>query len=84
MLASLASPRATLECVKSFSETDFREDLKNVSVPTLIIHGDSDKTVPIEASSNRTAKALSGTSTLYMRELHMVYIIRIGIDSIRT
>ncbi|HEX8546833.1 MAG TPA: alpha/beta hydrolase [Cytophagaceae bacterium] len=60
MLASLASPRATLECAKSFSETDFRDDLKNVSVPTLIIHGDSDKTVPIEASSNRTAKTLSG------------------------
>lgn len=60
MLASVASPRATLECAKSFSETDFREDLKNVTVPTLIIHGDSDKTVPIEASSNRTAKILAG------------------------
>ena len=59
MLASHASQRSTLECVKSFSETDFRSDLAKITVPTLIIHGDADKIVPIDASSNITAKLIS-------------------------
>lgn len=56
--AYVASHKATLECAKSFSETDFRDDLAQIQVPALIIHGDSDKTVPIEASGERTANAL--------------------------
>lgn len=59
MLASVASPKATQECAKSFSSTDFRSDLPAVNVPTLIIHGDSDKTVPIEASSEKTAPLIA-------------------------
>ncbi len=55
MLASVASPRATEQCALAFSQTDFRNDVKAITVPTLIIHGDDDKTVPIEASGNRTA-----------------------------
>jgi pimeloyl-ACP methyl ester carboxylesterase len=58
MLASIASPRATQECAKAFSTTDFREDMKAITVPTLIIHGDSDKTVPIEASSELAAQMI--------------------------
>ena len=57
-LASVAAPRSTQQCAMSFSQTDFRKDIAAVSVPTLIIHGDDDKTVPIEASSNETAKLL--------------------------
>jgi non-heme chloroperoxidase len=53
MLASLASPRATEQCAITFSETDFTEEMASVTVPTLIIHGDADKTVPIEATSDR-------------------------------
>lgn len=60
-LASVASPRATQQAAIAFSQTDFREDIKNIIVPTLIIHGDSDKTVPIEASSHRTADAIQGS-----------------------
>ena len=56
MLCSFASPRATLECAISFSSTDFRSEMSAVNVPTLIIHGDEDKTVPIEISSEITAK----------------------------
>jgi non-heme chloroperoxidase len=56
--AYVASHKATLECAKSFAETDFRDDLAQIHVPTLIIHGDADKTVPIEASGERTANAL--------------------------
>lgn len=58
MLGSLASPRATLECMKAFSYTDFRKDAMNITVPTLIIHGDSDKTVPIETSGQRAAELI--------------------------
>lgn len=58
MLASLALPRATQQCALSFSQTDFRADVEAVTLPTLIIHGDADKTVPIEASSERTARMI--------------------------
>lgn len=63
-LAMLASSRATLGCAKAFSETDFRNDLKAISLPTLVIHGDADKTVPFEASGKRTAKAIAGSKLI--------------------
>lgn len=56
--AYVASPRATVECAKAFSSTDFRNDLTQIHVPALIIHGDADKTVPIESSGELTANAL--------------------------
>ena len=55
-LAMLASPKATLDCVRAFSETDFRADLKALTIPTLIIHGDADATVPIKVSAEQTVK----------------------------
>jgi pimeloyl-ACP methyl ester carboxylesterase len=58
MLASVASPIATRQCALSFAKTDFRNDVQAIDVPTLIIHGDADQTVPIEASSNRTDKMM--------------------------
>jgi non-heme chloroperoxidase len=48
-VASRASPIGTLACVKSWL-TDFKEDVKNIDVPTLIIHGDADRVLPIDAS----------------------------------
>ncbi len=45
--AMAASPIATIECAKSFSSTDFRQDVIKINVPALIIHGDKDKTVPM-------------------------------------
>lgn len=53
-----ASLKATLECLKSFSTTDFRADLPAFKVPTLVIHGTEDKTVPIEASAREAAKGI--------------------------
>ena len=44
------------DCIKAFSETDFTEDLKKFDVPTLIVHGDDDQIVPIEASAKLSAK----------------------------
>ena len=57
-LTVVATQQSTLECAKSFSTTDFRNDIKKITVPTLIIHGDADKVVPYEASSKRTAVML--------------------------
>lgn len=54
----MSSHKATVDCVKAFSETDFRSDLTMINVPTLIIHGDDDKIVPIEVSGNRTSMML--------------------------
>src|SRR5918993_3037102 len=58
MLGSMASPRATLECVRSFAYTEFLQDMRAIGVPTLIIHGDADKTVPIESTGNHSAKLI--------------------------
>ncbi len=55
-----ASPIATVECAKAFSSTDFRQDTVKINVPTLIIHGDEDKTVPIKATGAQTAKIIPG------------------------
>ena len=54
----MASPKATVDCVRSFSETDFRSDLTKINVPVLIIHGDADKTVPIDVSGDKTAQLI--------------------------
>jgi non-heme chloroperoxidase len=48
-----ASPVATQECVRAFATTDFRTDLEKLTVPLLVVHGDSDRIVPLEASGQR-------------------------------
>ena len=53
-----SSPIATVECAKSFGFTDFRNDVLSINVPTLIIHGEADKTVPIEASAQQSARLI--------------------------
>ncbi|MDO8366470.1 MAG: alpha/beta hydrolase [Saprospiraceae bacterium] len=58
MLCLMSSLRSSTECVRSFSETDFRNDLTKINVPVLIIHGDADQTVPIAISGDKTAKSL--------------------------
>lgn len=58
VLAMNSSGYATIKTLQAWSLTDFRQDLKNVNVKTLIIHGKDDKTVPIESSSDITAKLI--------------------------
>ena len=57
-IASFASPRATIQTALSWMHTDFRSELKNVTVPTLIVHGDADVTVPIETSAKQAAEGI--------------------------
>ncbi|GAV35267.1 aryl esterase [Roseomonas sp. TAS13] len=59
-LALMASPKATLDCVRAFSETDFRADLPQIRVPVLVIHGDADNTVPIDAAGRHAAAMIPG------------------------
>ncbi|MEU0371369.1 alpha/beta hydrolase [Streptomyces sp. NPDC006283] len=66
-LAAVASPKGTLACIRAFARTDFRADLAAVDVPTLIIHGDSDRIVPFEVSGKRSYKEIPG-STLTLIE----------------
>jgi non-heme chloroperoxidase len=58
-VAAGASATASLACVPAWYE-DFRKDLTRVDVPTLVIHGDADRIVPIGASGYRTAKLIKG------------------------
>lgn len=66
-LAAGASATASLACVPTWHE-DFREDLKRIDVPTLVIHGDSDRIVPISASGLRTAKLIKGARQLVVKD----------------
>jgi non-heme chloroperoxidase len=52
--------KAGYECVKAFSETDTTADLKKFDVPTLIIHGDDDQIVPIDAAARQSVKLVKG------------------------
>jgi len=53
------------ECVKAFSETEFRADLKKFDVPTLLMHGDDDQIVPIDISSRKSARLINGAVEIY-------------------
>ena len=50
--------KAHYDCVKVFSETDFTEDLKAISVPVLVLHGEDDQIVPIANSAHKAIKLL--------------------------
>src|ERR1700738_762948 len=58
-VAAGASPIASFECVHTWG-TDFRKDLERIDVPTLVMHGDADRIVPLKASGARTAKLIKG------------------------
>jgi non-heme chloroperoxidase len=56
--AMMAGLRGTLACANAFATTDFRADLPSITVPTLVIHGTSDKNVPIDPTAREVIKAL--------------------------
>jgi len=60
-LCHQASKSAALQCMAAFAGTDFRKDLECVTVPTLVIHGARDETVPFEGSGARTHAAIAGS-----------------------
>ena len=58
-IAWAASPIATQRCVTAFGETDFRDDLARLDVPTLVVHGDADRIVPIDVAGRKSHALLS-------------------------
>ena len=65
-IATLASPKGTLDCRHAFSRTDFRGDLRKIAIPTLVLHGDSDAIVPFEVSGHHTHQLVKDC------ELHLI------------
>uniref|UniRef100_UPI002600D66C alpha/beta fold hydrolase n=1 Tax=uncultured Aureimonas sp. TaxID=1604662 RepID=UPI002600D66C len=74
VLGVMASPLATIRCVDAFGKTDFRPDFKSFTVPTLVIHGTGDATVPIDPTGRAAAKAISGARLIeYEGEPHGLF-----------
>jgi non-heme chloroperoxidase len=58
MQGMMGGHKNTYECIKAFSETDFTEDLRKFDIPTLVIHGDDDQVVPIDAAGRASARII--------------------------
>ena len=65
--AAIASGFASLACVPTWHE-DFRKDVAQIDVPTLVIHGDSDRIVPISAAGQRTAQLVKGAELVIIKD----------------
>ena len=74
-MAFTGSLRSTLAAATAWSATDFRQDMKSISVPVLVIHGTGDATVPIDAAGRRSAKLLpNATLSEYDGEPHGLFL----------
>ncbi len=72
--------KAHYDGIKAFSETDQTEDLKAITVPTLVLHGDDDQIVPIVASAPHSAKLLkNGTLKVYPGFGHGMLTVNAGV-----
>jgi len=58
----MGGAQAHYDCIKAFSETDFTEDLKNITVPTLVMHGDDDQIVPYKDAALLSDKLLKNST----------------------
>jgi non-heme chloroperoxidase len=66
-VAALCSPIATLACVPTWHE-DFRKDLAKIDIPTLVMHGDADRILPINAAGARTGKLIKGARMVVVKD----------------
>jgi non-heme chloroperoxidase len=70
----MGGAKAGYDCIKAFSETDFTEDLKAITIPVLVIHGDDDQIVPYADAGPLSAKLLpNGTLKTYKGTPHGVH-----------
>ncbi|POR38126.1 Putative Non-heme chloroperoxidase [Tolypocladium paradoxum] len=73
-----SSFKTTYDCIKDFSETDFTDDLKEINIPVLVLHGDDDQVVPIQASGLKSAKLLPrGQLKVYPGGSHAIHNINV-------
>ncbi len=63
-----AGDAGVVGCIGAFGRTDFRNDLERITVPTLVIHGDSDAIVPFEVSGKRTAATIPGSTVVVVED----------------
>lgn len=74
VLGVMASPKATIDCVDAFGKTDFRPDFAAFTIPTLVIHGTGDKTVPIDPTGRAAANGIAGATLIeYDGEPHGLF-----------
>jgi len=74
VVAMQASLRSTLAAAGAWSSTDFRDDLRKMQVPTLVLHGTHDQTVPIEKSAMKAIRILpQATYVEYDDEPHGLF-----------
>ena len=66
-IAAGASATASLACVPTWHE-DFRKDVSRIDVPTLVLHGDADRILPISASGQRSAKLITGARFVVVKD----------------
>ncbi len=66
-IGSGASPTGMLACVSAWL-TDFRKDLAKFALPTLVVHGDADRIVPLEVSGRRTHAAVKGSKLVVLKD----------------
>ncbi|HSF29369.1 MAG TPA: alpha/beta hydrolase [Candidatus Tectomicrobia bacterium] len=64
MQGMMGGHKNTYECIKAFSETDFTEDLRKFDRPTLVIHGDDDQVVPIDAAGRASARIVKNAKLI--------------------
>jgi len=65
-VAAGASARGTLDCVDAWLE-DFRQDVRRIDVPTLVMHGDADRILPIEVTGRRLAQEVKGARLVELK-----------------
>lgn len=66
-VAAFSSATASLACVPTWHE-DFRKDLSKIDVPTLVMHGDADRILPINAAGARTGKLIKGARFVVVKD----------------
>lgn len=67
-LCRQANRNASVQCMAGFGATDFRGDLRSLTLPVLVLHGDSDATVPLEGSGRRTHEAIPGSELVVIKD----------------
>ncbi|KAB8265368.1 Alpha/Beta hydrolase protein [Aspergillus pseudonomiae] len=71
--------KTAYDAIKDFSETDFTDDLKRIDIPVLVLHGDDDQVVPIQASGYKSVKLLKhGTLKVYPGGSHAIHNINVA------
>jgi pimeloyl-ACP methyl ester carboxylesterase len=71
--AMMAGLWPTIACVRAFGGTDFRPDLPNFTMPTLVIHGTDDQTVPVDITARALAKAVPGAKLIEYDGAHGIF-----------